>query len=210
MTRPRALNPQELSRLQTAIESFPPRPVADFLLSVFINHATDAFFYIDQDQFLIELNQFYTESSSPLRSDAGFVCLAMSVFALGSQWTTLERPENLPVSHLKENVDIGRHFFRQARILVPDIIERTCLRSIQAVFVLGVYLMPASAIGSSYIYMGLALRKALAADLHVRSEDAGLSDSEREVRRRLLWSIYSLERLVNTQTMKLLWRVLIL
>ncbi|KAJ5246353.1 hypothetical protein N7468_001336 [Penicillium chermesinum] len=172
----------------------PPRQVADFLISVFINHGTDSFFYLDQNQFLSELDQYYTNPASPLRWDAGFVCLAMASFALGSQWTPLERPETSSVSHLKENLDVGRHFYRHAKALVPDIIEKPCIRSIQAVFVLGVYLMPASAIGSSYVYMGLALRKALAADLHVQSEDIELGEVEREVRRRLVWSIYSLER----------------
>ncbi|KAJ6144636.1 hypothetical protein N7470_008531 [Penicillium chermesinum] len=142
----------------------------------------------------LELDQYYTNPASPLRWDAGFVCLAMASFALGSQWTPLERPETSSVSHLKENLDVGRHFYRHAKALVPDIIEKPCIRSIQAVFVLGVYLMPASAIGSSYVYMGLALRKALAADLHVQSEDIELGEVEREVRRRLVWSIYSLER----------------
>ncbi|KAJ5049108.1 hypothetical protein NUH16_007621 [Penicillium rubens] len=54
--------------------------------------------------------------------------------------------------------------------------------------------MPASAIGSSYVYMGLALRKALAFDLHLNPEDQAVDDREREVRCRLWWSIYSLER----------------
>jgi hypothetical protein len=57
--------------------------------------------------------------------------------------------------------------------------------------------MPASAIGSSYIYMGLALRKALACDLHIEADDHSINEREREVRRRLWWSIYSLERSVN-------------
>ncbi|KAL2694900.1 hypothetical protein Neosp_001489 [[Neocosmospora] mangrovei] len=42
--------------------------------------------------------------------------------------------------------------------------------------------------------MGLALRKALAFDLHQSSDDQMLDEREREVRRRLWWSIYSLER----------------
>lgn len=196
MTRPREMHHSEMTRLRAVIDAFPPRPIADFLLSVFINHATDTFFYFDQDQFLTDLDQFYT-TPTPLRSDAGFVCLAMATFALGSQWTPLERPEGWNASQLPEPVDLGRVFYRHAKTIIPDIIDRPCLRSIQATFVLGVYLMPASAIGTSYVYMGLALRKALASDLHIQSDDMGMSEREREVRRRSWWSIYSLERLVN-------------
>lgn len=194
MTRQNAPDSSEYSRLRDAIAAFPPRPVADFLLTVFIRHATDLFFYIDQDQFLIEIDHFYKTPSSSLRSDAGFVCLALAIFALGSQWTPMERPEGS--QQQEKGADLGRIFFRQAKTLIPDIIDRPCLRSIQAPFVLGVYLMPANAIGSSYVYMGLALRKALAFDLHLHSEDQNMSAREKEVRRRLWWSLYSLERLV--------------
>lgn len=194
MTRPKALHPSEVARLQAAIDAFPPRPIADFLLSVFIKHATDTFFYFDQDRILSEIDQFYIDTTSPLRSDLSFVCLVLATFALGSQWTPLERPYESAVSLHRENDDIGQLFYTHAKTLIPDLIDRPCLRSIQAPFLLGVYLMPASAIGSSYIYMGLALRKALAFDLHLNPEDQAVDGREREIRCRLWWSIYSLER----------------
>lgn len=198
ITRPTILQPAELSRLRGAIEAFPPRQVAEFLLSVCIKHGTDTFFYFDQAQFLADIDQFYTDPNSHLRSDSSFVCLAMAAFALGSQWTLLERPDGSAPGPRPEDGDPGRVFCSQAKTLIPDIIDRPCLRSIQASFVLGVYLMPASAIGSSYVYMGLALRKALAFDLHQNTDDQTLDEREREVRRRLWWSIYSLERFVCT------------
>ncbi|CAI7611861.1 unnamed protein product [Penicillium glandicola] len=194
MTRPKTPHPSEVARLNAAIDAFPPRPIADFLLSVFIKHATDTFFYFDQDQLLSEIDQFYTDTTSPLRSDLSFVCLVMATFALGSQWTPLERPDEFAVSLHRDNDDLGQVFYTHAKTLIPDLIDRSCLRSIQAPFLLGVYLMPASAIGSSYVYMGLALRKALAFDLHLNPEDQAVDDREREVRCRLWWSIYSLER----------------
>ena len=90
--------------------------------------------------------------------------------------------------------DPGRIFHQQARALVPDIIELNCVRSVQAAYVIGVYLLPASAFGSSYLYLGLALRKALALGLHRELEAADVDDSEKELRRRLWWAVYSLER----------------
>ncbi|KAJ6113445.1 transcriptional regulator family: Fungal Specific TF [Penicillium sp. IBT 18751x] len=197
MTCPKALHPFELLRSQEAIDAFPPRPVADFLFSVFTKHATDTFFYFDQAQFLSDLDQFYSDVTSPLRFDAAFICLAMATFALASQWTPMERPERSDIGEQRSNTNLGRIFYFHAKNLIPDIIERNCLRSIQAPFVLGVYLLPASAVGSSYVYMGLALRKALASDLHLHSDDQGLDYRETEVRRRLWWSIYSLESLLE-------------
>ncbi|RSL48867.1 hypothetical protein CEP54_012693 [Fusarium duplospermum] len=192
--RPRTLSLVEQSRLKAAVDSLPPKSVADFLLSVCIKHGVDIFFYFDQAQVIDELDQFYSNPTSPLRSDPSFICLILGIFALGSHWTPLERPSNSSPTLQTEECDPGRVFFRQAKLLIPDIIERSCLRSIQACFLLGVYLMPLSAVGSSYIYMGLALRKALAFDLHQSSDDQTMDERERELRHRLWWSIYSLER----------------
>ncbi|ENH71760.1 Putative transcriptional regulatory protein C3C7.04 [Fusarium oxysporum f. sp. cubense race 1] len=187
------LSDSEYARLKSVVDSFPPRPVADFLVSVCIRHGVDIFFYFDQAQIMDEIAQFYTNSSSPLRTDPSFICLALGLFALGSNWTPLERPIDSPLPH-GDDSDLGRVFFRQAKLLIPDVIERTDLKAIQACFLLGIYLMPLNAAGSSYVYMGMALRKALAFDLHQSPDDQMIDDREKEIRCRLWWSIYSLER----------------
>ncbi|KAJ0331643.1 hypothetical protein COL5a_002309 [Colletotrichum fioriniae] len=197
-------DPAELRRIKRAVKSFPPRGVADFLVSVCIAYGTDIFFYLDQSHFMTELDQLYNDEQSPLREDAGFVCLVLAAFALGSQWTELARPEDLSSTASTENrsVDPGRIFYNQARILISDLLDRPCIKSVQATFILGVYLMPASAISASYVYMGLALRKALAIGLHQEPDDPSLTEDEKETRRRLWWSIYSLES-DRTVTIKL-------
>lgn len=194
MIKPKALHPYELTRLRAAIDAFPPRPVSDFLLSIFTKHATDTFFYFDQAHVTNGIDEFYANPSSSLRSDPNFIGLAMATFALASQWTTLERPEGSDVIRNRESSDPGTLFYYHAKNVMPDILEKSCLRSIQAPLVLGVYLMPANAIGSSYVYMGIGLRKALTFDIHLNLEDQGIDEREKGVRRRLWWSIYSLER----------------
>ncbi|KAE9571218.1 hypothetical protein CGMCC3_g12769 [Colletotrichum fructicola] len=75
--------------------------------------------------------------------------------------------------------------------------DRVSMYSVKAAFVLGAYLMPSSAIGASYLYMGLALRKALILGLHQEIDDPSILDHEKEMRRRLWWAIYSLERTLS-------------
>ncbi|ENH74705.1 Putative transcriptional regulatory protein C3C7.04 [Fusarium oxysporum f. sp. cubense race 1] len=190
ITRPNNPSLAEQARLKKIVDSFPPRSIAEFLVYVCIRRGTDVFFYFDQAQLIHEIEQFYTNQTCPLRFDPSFICLALTIFALGSHWTPLERPGH---SRIDEH-DPGRLFFEQAKVLVPDIIELPGLRSIQVCLILGVYLMPQNAVGSSYVYTGMALRKALAFDLHQDSDDQAMDAREREVRRRLWWSIYSLER----------------
>ncbi|KAL3461180.1 fungal-specific transcription factor domain-containing protein [Aspergillus heterothallicus] len=192
--QPMMPQPSEIHRIQKASRALPPKPVADFLISVCLTHAHDVFFYVDQAQFLANVDQLYTDSMSPLRLDSGFVCLTLSMLALGSQWTELERPTSFP-AHLRPNGgDPGRVFYEEARTLIPDLIDRTSLSSIQAPFILGIYSLPDRALGSAYAYMGLALRKAVALELHQQTEASTLPDHEKQIRCRLWWSVYSLER----------------
>ncbi|KAL2783726.1 fungal-specific transcription factor domain-containing protein [Aspergillus keveii] len=192
--QPMMPQPSEIHRIQRASRALPPKPVADFLISVCLTHAHDVFFYVDQAQFLANVDQLYTDSTSPLRLDSGFVCLTLSMLALGSQWTELERPSSFP-AHLRPNGgDPGRVFYEEARTLIPDLIDRTSLTSIQAPFILGIYSLPDRALGSAYAYMGLALRKAVALELHQQTDASALADHEKQIRCRLWWSVYSLER----------------
>ncbi|KXH61248.1 thiamine repressible genes regulatory protein thi1 [Colletotrichum salicis] len=78
--------------------------------------------------------------------------------------------------------------------------DRVSMYSVKAAFVIGIYLMPSSVVGASYLYMGLALGKALALGLQHESEEPDIDSREREIRRRLWWAIFSLER---TLTIKL-------
>ncbi|CAH0054050.1 unnamed protein product [Clonostachys solani] len=195
ITGPRTLQPWDLRRLQRAIEVFPPRPVADFLLYVCIHRGTDIFFFFDQGQLLSQIDEFYKDTQSPLRTDAGFISLALAVFALGSQFTSLEKPEGSHNRSPSEDGDPCTIFHRQIRTLIPDLIEMPSLYSIQALYLVGVYLMPLSALNSSYVYLGLALRKALEFDLHQCTDDPSLTERENETRHRTWWSIYALERI---------------
>ncbi|KAL4755057.1 hypothetical protein BDW72DRAFT_212511 [Aspergillus terricola var. indicus] len=192
--QPTVLQPSEVKRIQKASSALPPRAVADFLISVCLTHASDVFFYVDQAQFLADVDQLYTDPATPLRLDTGFICLILSVLALGSQWTDLERPSTFPATLPSDGRGPGRVFYEEARSLIPDLIDRTSLTSIQAPFILGVYSLPDRALGSAYSYMGLALRKAVALEIHQQADDARMSEHERQVRCRLWWAVYSLER----------------
>ena len=184
--------PDSAHRVREAARAFPPQAVARFLLSVCNEHGTDSFHYFDTARFSAELDEFYANANYSSRLDSAFVCLALATFALGSQWATLVRPEG----SRSIDGDPGRIFYQHARSLIPDVIELNSIRTVQATFVIGVYLLPASAISSSYVYLGLALRKALAIDLHLEIEESNVDDIEKELRRRLWWAVYSLERYV--------------
>ncbi|CAI6080369.1 unnamed protein product, partial [Clonostachys chloroleuca] len=152
--RPAKLSAADLSRMRKAANLLPLRYVTDFLLKTCIEFGTDSFFYFDQDQLLAEVDQFYTDPASALRYDASFICLVLSALALEAQRSLpLGLDNTIPASRFEDAI-----FFEKAKFLIPDVIERSCMRGIQATFILGVYLLPQTAVGSSYIYIGIASR----------------------------------------------------
>ncbi|KAL4916205.1 hypothetical protein BDW62DRAFT_212085 [Aspergillus aurantiobrunneus] len=192
--QPTLLQANEINRIHKASRALPPRAVADFLISVCLTHASDVFFYFDQAHFLADVGQLYTDPASHLRLDSGFVCLVLSVLALGSQWTELARPSGFPANLLPDGRDPGRVFYEEARSLVPDLMDRTSLTSIQAPFILGVSSLPDRTLGSAYTYMGLALRKAIALEIHQQTDEARISEHEKQTRCRLWNTAIKLNR----------------
>lgn len=146
------------------------------------------------------LFEMYHQEDSHYKENASFVCLALAVFALGSQWTALSKPTDCASVSVPEDQDPGRIFYDTAQTLIGDVVQSSSLTSVQAIFVLSVYLLPASAFGAAFVYMGIALRKAMSIELHRESSDASTPEVDEESRRRLWWAIYSLER---TLTIKL-------
>ncbi|KAF2725959.1 hypothetical protein K431DRAFT_238279 [Polychaeton citri CBS 116435] len=187
----------ELRRLREAIDGFPPQDVAHFLILACIDYAGDSFFYFNRAKMLCDMDDFYENSTSKHRSDPSFLCLAHATFALGSHWIQRARPrgsEEAISSAVPDRGNPGQLFYDHARSLVPDVIDTPNLRSVQAIFILGTYLLPVNANSSSHIYLGLALRKATALDLHKEADLYGTDEDDRETRRRIWWSIYALER----------------
>lgn len=170
--------------------------VAEHLIQVLIKHGTDSFFYFDQAKLMLELKEFYTDTDSALRYNTGFVCLALAALALGSQWTALQPNATAPALVGIDVERVGTACYRQARALIPELDDSLSLESVQAPLVLGVYLLPARATGSLHMYLGLALRRALALDLHLDPAAGLYSRYDEEIRRRLWWAIFSVERQV--------------
>jgi len=117
----------------------------------------------------------------------------LMTLALGSQFA------HLKATTLQSNIHDSGHypgsmFYDLARSLISDVICIPSVEAVQACFIMSVYLLPAHAYDMSYLYMELALEKAVALDLHQSKSDRGVSVETAEIRHRIWWSVYSLER----------------
>ncbi|KAE8374717.1 hypothetical protein BDV26DRAFT_284045 [Aspergillus bertholletiae] len=194
------------SLVSASVTCLPPRFVADFLVQIFFKYAQTNNFYVEEEWIREKLNICYTNPSSLTCNDAGTVCSILMVLAVGTQFAHMESavPVNRPPVDLSSMEDhhfsedeVGLTFYQFASKLVPDILATVSIRSVQACLLIGTYLLPLDTSGLCYTYFGLALKMAIQNGMHRRYQGEGLSPRMIEVRNRVFWTAYTIEKRVS-------------
>ena len=119
----------------------------------------------------------------------------LTIFAIGTQYAYLDsRSQNTTKDGDFSEDDIGATFYQSAVRLLPEIIESSCLESVQACLLFGFYSLPIDASGLGYIYINLAVRLAMQNGMHRKCKSDLFSPDMVETRNRAWWTAYSLER----------------
>lgn len=181
-----------------SVTSLPPRFVADFLVQMFFKYAQTNNFYVEEDWLKDKLNTCYVNPASLGCNDAGAVCSILMVLAIGTQFAHMESAT--PVNHLTSEADhfsedeVGLTFYQFASKLLPDIIASASIRSVQACLLIGTYLLPLDTSGLCYTYFGLALKMAIQNGMHRKYSGEGLPPHVIEIRNRVFWTAYTIEK----------------
>ncbi|CAG8364854.1 unnamed protein product [Penicillium salamii] len=192
--------------VSASITCLPPRYVADFLVQIFFKYAQTNNFYIEEDYLIEKLSVCYTAPESLSFDDAGAVCCILMVLAVGTQFAHMESstPMNRLPSGSTANQDhhfsedeVGLTFYQFASKLLPDIIATASVRSVQACLLIGTYLLPLDTSGLCYTYFGLALKLAIQNGMHRRYHGEGLSPRMIEVRNRVFWTAFTIEKRIS-------------
>lgn len=116
------------------------------------------------------------------------------VFALASHFAYLQSPAQEREQLLHVTNSLGSKFYNVAKTMICDIVDDCSLISAQICLLISLYIAPSNASDASYLYMNMALKKAIACGLHRKAASAGLDPRMVEVRNRTWWTIYTLER----------------
>lgn len=150
---------------------------------------------MDREGFKARLGAYY-DSSTHTDSDPSFLCLVLMVLAMGSQFAELQGPRRPAPPGPSTVGGPGTVFYLKAKVLLSDVVTQCSLESIQACFLMGLFLLPSNISDLSYVYHGMALKMAISAGLHRKVSGANLDQKITSVRNRLWWSLYTSERLV--------------
>jgi hypothetical protein len=191
------------NQMSDIVAIFPPRPVADFLTNVFFKHATSFYYYVDQSWFDGILDHIYLDMAELRSKDFVAICVILMVLAVGTQYVHLETPKH---HNRRRTVDIDKHnsweleigsaFYRQVVKLTSEVIHAGSLLSVQVFLLLGLYSLPIDASGIGYIYLNLAIKVAIQNGLHRKVPHSNFDERTKEIRRRVWWTAYCMERFV--------------
>lgn len=176
----------------------PPKHIAEFLTNAFLKFSQTNYFYFHERTFREKLD-FYYATEQPLSiNDAGWICTLLMTFAIGTQFAhmrTKSTPDSSPsATETGPDDQIGLELYRFSCRLIPDLITVASVETVQAFLLLGVYTLPIDTAGLAYVYYGLSIKMAIQNGMHRKLFEGNVAPEIIEVRNRLWWSAYSLER----------------
>ncbi|KAI1835735.1 transcriptional regulator family: Fungal Specific TF [Penicillium roqueforti] len=189
----------EIILRQQILKDFPSRAGAEVLMASFFSYAEANWYYFDESSFRKQLFELYDSDLSPTYPSLKFICLALTVFAMGSQFVHLYHADNSIALEAMTVVQAGipgTRYFQHAQKLVPQIIASPSLEGLLSCLLLALYVLPIHSTETCYTYLGLALRIAISLGLHRKSTNSALSPSLSELHNRVFWTTYSIERMV--------------
>ncbi|KAF7511201.1 hypothetical protein GJ744_005098 [Endocarpon pusillum] len=179
----------------------PPLPVAKALATAYFKTVHNSFPLVAKDAFMdILISQFHVRP--PLSWEGRrWLSLANIIFAVGAKWLYLTRAS---ADAQAPNIGPGDHivYYARARSLGLDhrlIMDHPLIEQIQALGILGLYLIVNHQISRAWTTVGHAIRHAIALGLHLRI-GAGIDVNELQHRSRTWWALYGLEQLLGDFT----------
>ncbi|KAF3403820.1 hypothetical protein F1880_010203 [Penicillium rolfsii] len=189
------------SSVALAKSYLPPKPIAEFLANAFMRYRQTNYFYFDEASFRGKLEFYYNNTDPPSINDSGWICTLLMTFAIGTQFAHMQSNSTLggATSATESTFDdqISIEFYQSACRLIPDLITVASVETVQAFLLMGVYTLPIDTAGLAYVYYGLAIKMAIQNGMHRKLPEATLAPEIAEVRNRLWWSAYSLERRIS-------------
>lgn len=192
--------------IKDIVASLPPRPVATFLINAFFKHATSFYYFVDRVWLDETVDHIYTNMTGLSSKDVTASCLILMILAVGTQYAHLESTKNNNrrnagrSSHSETSsnweLEVGAAFYRQVAKLISEVIHSGSVLSVQVFLLLGLYYLPLDASGLGYIYLNLAIKIAIQNGMHRNVSRSAFHADTKELRRRIWWTAYCMERSV--------------
>ncbi|KAG0259367.1 hypothetical protein BG011_002675 [Mortierella polycephala] len=173
-----------ISQLESAMP-MPPRDLAEHLIECFFNYVHPNMPVLHKPTFMRQYR-----NPDPLKKPSGVLLHAM--FAIASRFS------NHPEIIGRDPENFGDEYFERAKRLVDLEYELPRQSSIQALLLMVIYrFTSAKSGGRVWVMLGMAIRMAQDLGMHRNSARWHLPPLETEIRKRLWWACYIMDRWVS-------------
>ncbi|KAK5027861.1 hypothetical protein LTS07_006736 [Exophiala sideris] len=187
---------EDSTLLNVVMANLPPYKQAESLTDIFFTYLESNWYYFDERWFRNLLAQLYNGMSPTLQPQCTSVCLVFLVLALGASFMHLKQPNAVhsPDHGAAWGELPGSNFYRFAIGLMPSVLAARSVESVQCCLLTALYILPTQNVSHFFTYLGLALRLAISLSLHLKGPDLQISPQAREVRARVFWTAYCIDR----------------
>lgn len=181
--------------LDAALTWLPPFRTATRLIDIFISVAgNNTFFYFDSSWFRSITQRIYQERSEIGLKDINHVCLLYMGLCMGSIFAYVWKDPKILLERDSRNFP-GSNFYEHSQLLLPAVINDSSMETVQVFFLAAMYVLAGQEMEMAYTYLGIAMRAAVANGMHKNySLKDDYCNKVAESRKRLFWSIYTIER----------------
>lgn len=187
-------DPSSLRRPPSQVlPQLPPYEFAKRLFAAQYIYIGTIFSFLQPHTFEARLRQIYSRPPDlGDREECIAYCQILLIFAYGqmysvNQWSGTDGPP-------------GFTYFKHALWLLPDIHQEGSILFVEVLGLLSPYLQNLNRKDAAFLYIGLAVRMAISLGLHQEVDDPGMDMVEQEHRRRVWWSVYSMDRIVSVKS----------
>lgn len=176
-------------------EELPTKAEADKLVAAFFEKVHPIHTLFNVKQFMAKYENYWeeiTKHSCPKRNPCDALipldvrCCLYMVFVMGSRALSVDEKSSSYYSRFaKYSTSVERSLFLM--IATPS------LHTVQALFLLALYLYGINERNVAWLITGIGCRSAIAMGLHRESASSAYSYSESQVRKQVWWTLYSLE-----------------
>ncbi|KGO38753.1 Transcription factor, fungi [Penicillium expansum] len=179
---------------QSDMYGVPSREMAGKMLNAYLTSVHPSFPIIGVSTFVPQFQVFFSQPS--LKPGNKWLAILNLIFAIAAKYGQLTN------SDWKEEEDDHQMYFSRARALSLEdqILHHPDLQQLQVEGLTSFYLIASGHINRAWKLSGSAVRGALALGLHLRNVGASISDTSKEIRYRVWWSLYTLDHLLTIMT----------
>ncbi|KAJ5551822.1 Transcription factor [Penicillium sp. DV-2018c] len=179
---------------QSDMYGVPSRETASKMLNAYLTSVHPSFPIIGISTFVPQFHVFFSQPS--LKPGNKWLAILNLIFAIAAKYGVLTDSD-----WKKEDDDHLMYFSRARALSLEDqILHHPDLQQLQVEGLTSFYLTASGHINRAWKLCGSAIRGALALGLHLRNVGASISDTSKEIRYRVWWSLYTLEHLLTIMT----------